>query len=95
VRPRLSQWSETIGIPPASQIFLIMADGAGGLRNQAAACRRLAARALTAGTSSMQMLADHFEDLARNLELAQPTNAVEEAVDAPRLDGERIRVPGW
>jgi hypothetical protein len=46
-----------------------------GLREQAAACRRLAAAALTsAGNSSMNALADHFDEQAQSLD---PTQRVE------------------
>jgi len=39
------------------------------LREQAAACRRLAATARTrAGTSSLTALADHFDDQARQID---------------------------
>ena len=51
---------------PPTEIFPNNPDGAEGLRNQAAACRRLAAQARTsAGTSSMNALADHFDEQAR------------------------------
>ena len=53
------------GQPPI-EIFPDNPDGPEGLRNQAAACRRLATRARTrAGTSSMNALADHFDEQAR------------------------------
>jgi len=39
------------------------------LREQAAACRRLAAAARTrSGTSSLDALADHFDDQARQID---------------------------
>jgi hypothetical protein len=54
---------------PPTEILPDNSDGAEGLRNQAAACRRLAARARTrAGTSSMNALADHFDEQARKLD---------------------------
>ena len=44
-------------------------DSADSLREQAAACRRLAASARTrAGTSSLGALADHFDEQARKLD---------------------------
>jgi hypothetical protein len=44
-------------------------DTAGSLREQAAACRRLATAARTrAGTSSLNALADHFDEQARKLD---------------------------
>ncbi|MES2137750.1 MAG: hypothetical protein V4502_11915 [Pseudomonadota bacterium] len=44
-------------------------DTADSLREQAAACRRLAAAARTrAGTSSLGALADHFDEQARKLD---------------------------
>lgn len=60
--------------PPPTEIFPQNPDGAEDLRNQAAACRRLAAQARTrAGTASMQALADHFDEQARKLDIAKPT----------------------
>ena len=42
---------------------------ANGLREQAASCRRLAAVARTRrGTTSLNQLADHFDDQARKLD---------------------------
>ena len=44
-------------------------DSADSLREQAAACRRLAAAARTrAGNSSLKALADHFDDQAAKLD---------------------------
>ena len=44
-------------------------DRAEGLREQAAACRRLATNARTrAGTTSLDALGDHFDDQARKLD---------------------------
>jgi hypothetical protein len=44
-------------------------DSADSLREQAAACRRLALAAPTrAGNSSLAALADHFDDQARKLD---------------------------
>lgn len=44
-------------------------DTADSLREQAAACRRLAAAARTrAGTTSLDALADHFDEQARKLD---------------------------
>lgn len=61
-------------------------DGARGLRNQAAACRRLAAQARTsAGTSSMTALADHFDEQARNLDQAESADIVPEAVSTQKV----------
>ncbi len=55
-----------------TEIFPDNPDGAEGLRNQAASCRRLAARARTcAGTSSMNALADHFDEQARRADAAE------------------------
>jgi hypothetical protein len=57
---------------PPTEIFPDNPDGAEGLRNQAAACRRLAAQARTsAGTTSMSALADHFDEQARRADLAE------------------------
>jgi len=54
-----------------TEIFPDNPDGAQGLRNQAAACRRLAAQARTeAGTTSMTALADHFDEQAQRVDLA-------------------------
>ena len=59
------------GQPPI-EIFPDNPDGPEGLRNQAAACRRLATRARTrAGTSSMNALADHFDEQARRADAAE------------------------
>ncbi|MFL6764749.1 MAG: hypothetical protein ACJ8FO_06085 [Sphingomicrobium sp.] len=45
------------------------ADTAESLRSQAAACRRLAAASRTrAGRTSLDALADHFDDQARKLD---------------------------
>jgi hypothetical protein len=64
--------------PP--EIFPDNPDGAEGLRNQAAACRRLAARARTrAGTSSMNALADHFDEQARRADAAESAKTAESA----------------
>jgi hypothetical protein len=63
---------------PLAEIFPDNPDGAEGLRNQAAACRRLAAQARTrAGTTSMRALADHFEEQARRLDLVELTSSEE------------------
>jgi hypothetical protein len=44
-------------------------DSAESLREQAASCRRLATAARTrAGTSSLDALADHFDEQARKLD---------------------------
>jgi hypothetical protein len=44
-------------------------DSAESLREQAAACRRLASAARTrAGTTSLDALADHFDEQARKLD---------------------------
>ena len=62
--------------PKQTEIFPPNPDGAEGLRNQAAACRRLAAQARTrAGTSSMRALADHFDEQARTLDITVPTSS--------------------
>jgi hypothetical protein len=46
-----------------------VADTADSLREEAAACRRLAANSRTrAGRSSLCALADHFDDQARKLD---------------------------
>ena len=46
-------------------------DSAESLREQAAACRRLSASARTrAGTTSLNELADHFDEQARKLDPA-------------------------
>ena len=61
-------------LPERTEIFRNNPDGARGLRDQAAACRRLAAEALTkAGMTSMNALADHFDEQARKIELAEST----------------------
>jgi hypothetical protein len=65
--------------PEPTEVFPDNPDGARGLRNQAAACRRLAAQARTnAGTTSMQALADHFDEQARKLDLTDQTSSAEE-----------------
>jgi hypothetical protein len=44
-------------------------DTADGLREQAAACRRLSSQARTrAGTKALEALGDHFDDQARKLD---------------------------
>jgi len=61
-----------LGTRAPTGIFPDNPDGALGLRNQAAACRRLAAQARTrTGATSMTALADHFEEQARRLDLAE------------------------
>ena len=63
-------------LPEPSEIFPENPDGARGLRDQAAACRRLAGEARTSpGSSSMHALADHFEEQARKLDLSGPAPA--------------------
>jgi hypothetical protein len=65
---------------PPTEIFPDNPNGAEGLRNQAAACRRLAARTRTvAGTSSMNALADHFDEQARRADAADSTKTTESA----------------
>ena len=60
---------------PPTEIFPDNPDGAEGLRNQAAACRRLAAKARTkAGTTSMSALADHFDEQAKRAAEAESTS---------------------
>ena len=60
-------------LPEPSEIFPDNPDGSRGLRDQAAACRRLAGEARTSpGSSSMHALADHFEEQARRLDLSAP-----------------------
>jgi len=69
-----------LDVPSPTEIFPDDPEGAVGLRKQSAACRRLAAEArTTAGTTSMEALADHFEEQARRLEQAEPTNTAEVA----------------
>jgi len=68
-----------LDVPSTADIFPDSPDGARGLRDQAAACRRLAAQAKTrAGNSSMSALADHFDEQARMLDLAVPTSSTED-----------------
>lgn len=58
-----------------------------GLREQAAACRRLAAAALTrAGNSSMNALADHFDEQAQSLDPMERIEMIrtETAVAVPK-----------
>jgi hypothetical protein len=44
-------------------------DSADGLREQAAACRRLSVKARTrAGVKALERLGDHFDDQARRLD---------------------------
>jgi hypothetical protein len=63
---------------PPTEIFSDNPDGAEGLRNQAAACRRLGAHVRTsAGTSSMNALADHFDEQARRADAAESTKTTE------------------
>jgi len=58
--------------PSANEIFPHNPDGVEGLRNQAAACRRLALQSRTiAGASSMNALADHFDDQAIRLDQSE------------------------
>jgi hypothetical protein len=65
---------------PRTEIFPENPDGAAGLRNQATACRRLAARARThAGTSSMNALADHFDEQARRADVTESASFDESA----------------
>jgi hypothetical protein len=65
---------------PPAEIFPDNPDGAEGLRNQAAACRRLAAQARTrAGTTSMNALADHFDEQARRADAAESASTNESA----------------
>jgi hypothetical protein len=65
---------------PLTEIFPDNHDGAEGLRNQAAACRRLAAQARTrAGTTSMNELADHFDEQARRADAAESSKTAESA----------------
>jgi len=64
--------------PKSPEVFADDPDRARGLRNQAAACRRLASQARThAGTTSMTVLANHFDEQARRLDLAGPTGDTE------------------
>jgi hypothetical protein len=57
---------------PPTEISPDNPDGAEGLRNQAAACRRLAAQARTkAGTTSLLGVGDHFDEQAQRVDLAQ------------------------
>lgn len=73
--------------PSVTEIFPPNPDGAEGLRNQAAACRRLAMQSRTlAGTSSMTALADHFDEQAMRLELAEQTGSAEASGAAPEAD---------
>jgi hypothetical protein len=70
-----------LDIPPRIEIFPGNPDGAQGLRDQAAACRRLATDARTkAGTTSMNALADHFEEQAERLDLKEPASRAEGSV---------------
>jgi hypothetical protein len=63
----------TLNAQSPTEIFPDNPDGAEGLRNQAAACRRLAGQARTsAGTSSMNALADHFDEQARRADVIGP-----------------------
>ena len=72
--------------PPTTKMFPDNPDGAEGLRNQAAACRRLAGQARTrAGTTSMHALADHFDAQAQKLDPAEGTNGTDEALAARRV----------
>jgi type IV secretory pathway VirB9-like protein len=61
--------------PEPTEIFPVNPDGAEGLRDQAAACRRLAAQARTrAGNTSMTALAEHFDEQARRIDQAEFSN---------------------
>jgi hypothetical protein len=65
---------------PSHGIFPDNPDGAEGLRKQAAACRRLAAKARTkAGITSMSALADHFDEQARRADEAESASTSEHA----------------
>jgi hypothetical protein len=79
--PAYDDGAKRLDVRPPTEIFPDHPDGALGLRNQAAACRRLAAQARTsAGTTSMTELAAHFEEQARRLDLAEPTSDTEQPV---------------
>lgn len=72
--------------PPTTEMFPDSPDGAQGLRNQAAACRRLAGQARTrAGTTSMHALADHFDAQAQKLDPTEGTSGTDEALAAQRV----------
>ena len=72
--------------PPTTKMFPDNPDGADGLRNQAAACRRLAGQARTrAGTTSMHALADHFDAQAQKLEPTEAAIGTDEALAARRV----------
>jgi hypothetical protein len=69
-----------VDFPEPTEIFPESPDGAEGLRNQAAACRRLAAQARTkAGTTSMTALADHFDEQAQRVDLAQSAGGADKS----------------
>lgn len=76
MRSRLRKGAKRLYARPSTEIFPDGPDGAEGLRSQAAACRRLAAEARTqAGTTSMNALADHFDEQAQRLDLKEPKNS--------------------
>lgn len=80
--PAYHDGAKCVDSPQPTEIFPDNPDGAEGLRNQAAACRRLAAQARTrAGTSSMHALADHFDDQARKLDVTDPASSNGVGVD--------------
>lgn len=84
MRSRLLNGAKRLDAQPPTGVFRENPDGARGLRDQAVACRRLAAQARTrAGTTSMQALADHFDEQARQLDLTEPTSSA--AVDSPEV----------
>jgi hypothetical protein len=75
-----------LDIPPRIEIFPGNPDGAQGLRDQAAACRRLAADARTqAGTTSMNALADHFEEQAERLDLKELASSAGGPAATPKV----------
>ena len=72
--------------PQTTKMFPDNPDGAEGLRNQAAACRRLAGQARTrAGTTSMHALADHFDAQAQKLDPTEATSPADEPIAARRV----------
>ena len=65
----LTEGSTCLDLERTSDPLAAGNDSADSLREQAAACRRLAASARTrAGTTSLGALADHFDEQARKLD---------------------------
>ena len=68
-RPEFDPRSLNPQIPPVEDADVERRTQADGLRDQAAACRRLAAAARTrSGMTSLEALGDHFDEQARKID---------------------------